>query len=233
MAKPTEEQRVKLTFPQIQDATPDGWALIMDVLKVRYRTRTFATGLEFVNRVGALAEQLDHHPDVSLTYTDVILTVKSHDVNGITSRDIDFARGVAEIAASMSLEADVAGLNRLDIGLDVQQQPEGLAPFYAALFGSEINNGEPVDASGQMPTMWWQAPASMQPAENAEYALPEQDHEQRWHFDVWVAPGSGPTRLQEVLDAGGTLVSDKAAPEYWVVEDADGNRHCICTSERV
>jgi hypothetical protein len=31
------------------------------------------------------------------------------------------------------------------------------------------------------------------------------------------------------LDAGGRLVSDRAAPAYWVVEDADGNRSCICT----
>ncbi|WP_346029389.1 hypothetical protein [Dermacoccus barathri] len=27
-------------------------------------------------------------------------------------------------------------------------------------------------------------------------------------------------------------MSDAAAPAYWVVEDADGNRHCICTPER-
>ena len=36
-------------------------------------------------------------------------------------------------------------------------------------------------------------------------------------------------RLQAVLDAGGTLVSDESAPAFWVVADADGNRSCICT----
>jgi 4a-hydroxytetrahydrobiopterin dehydratase len=46
---------------------------------------------------------------------------------------------------------------------------------------------------------------------------------------VSVAHDEGERRLQAVLDAGGRLVSDRAAPSYWVVEDADGNRSCICT----
>ena len=52
---------------------------------------------------------------------------------------------------------------------------------------------------------------------------------ERPHLDVWVPHDEGERRLQAVLDAGGRLVSDAAAPSYWVVEDADGNRSCICT----
>jgi 4a-hydroxytetrahydrobiopterin dehydratase len=52
---------------------------------------------------------------------------------------------------------------------------------------------------------------------------------QRWHFDVWVAHDEAERRLQAVLAAGGRLVSDRAAPAYWVVEDADGYRSGICT----
>ena len=43
------------------------------------------------------------------------------------------------------------------------------------------------------------------------------------------ADDEGERRLQAVLDAGGRLVSDAEAPSFWVVEDADGNRSCICT----
>jgi 4a-hydroxytetrahydrobiopterin dehydratase len=46
---------------------------------------------------------------------------------------------------------------------------------------------------------------------------------------VWVPDDEAERRLQAVLAAGGRLVSDHAAPAYWVVEDADGNRSCICT----
>jgi 4a-hydroxytetrahydrobiopterin dehydratase len=86
-------------------------------------------------------------------------------------------------------------------------------------------DGEPVDPSAQVPTVWWQEPDG----DDEASALPEQPFEQRWHFDVWVAHDEGERRLQAVLDAGGRLVSDRAAPAYWVVEDADGNRSCICT----
>ena len=44
-----------------------------------------------------------------------------------------------------------------------------------------------------------------------------------------VAAEAAEQRLAAVLDAGGRLVSDAHAPSFWVVEDADGNRHCICT----
>ena len=37
--------------------------------------------------------------------------------------------------------------------------------------------------------------------------------------------------LQAVLDAGGRLLSDASAPAFWVVEDGEGNRSCICTSQ--
>ena len=46
------------------------------------------------------------------------------------------------------------------------------------------------------------------------WALPEQPFEQRWHFDVWVAHDEGERRLQAGLDAGGRLVSDRAAHEF-------------------
>ena len=88
-----------------------------------------------------------------------------------------------------------------------------------------MEDGELVDPGGQVPTVWWQEPDG----DDERWALPEQPFEQRWHFDVWVAVDEGERRLQAVLDAGGRLVSDRAAPAYWVIEDADGNRSCICT----
>ncbi|MDW3503000.1 hypothetical protein NQ272_27995, partial [Escherichia coli] len=62
--------------------------------------------------------------------------------------------------------------------------------------------------------------------------LPEPEVEQRWHLDVWVAPEEAQPRLQAVLDAGGRLLSDASAPAFWVVEDVEGNRSCICTALR-
>lgn len=222
-----DDPKRKLSTEEIHDAGLVGWARIMGLLKARYTTKDFATGLELVNRIGAAAEEMDHHPDITLTYSDVVVSLVSHDVGGITSRDIRLARTISEYAQEMGIEADVAGLTQADFGLDTAHG-EKLAPFYAALLGSQLVNGEPVDPSGQVPTVWWQGPDE---SGDGGAPLPPQDHEQRWHIDVWVAAETARARLDAVLAAGGTLVSDAAAPAYWVVEDADGNRHCICTPE--
>lgn len=216
----TDQQR--LTEAQVRDAGIDDWRQILGSLKARFRTGDFATGLALVNKIGEAAEAADHHPDISLTYTDVIATLSSHDEQGITRRDLNLARQISAGAAALGVEADVSGLTQLELGLDTTAG-QRLAPFYAALFRAELDGDEPVDPSGQVPTVWWQEPHDLGPA------LPDQPFEQRWHFDVWVAHDEGQHRLQAVLDAGGRLVSDAAAPAYWVVEDADGNRSCICT----
>jgi 4a-hydroxytetrahydrobiopterin dehydratase len=218
------DERATLTAEQVRQAGIDDWRQILGRIKARFRTGDFATGLALVNAIGEAAEAANHHPDITLTYTDVIVALSSHDVHGITRRDLDLARRVSARAAELGIEADVSGLTQLELGLDTVHGEE-LAPFYAALLGADIVRGEPVDNSGQVPTVWWQDPHDS----DQSLALPEQQFPQRWHFDVWVSQDEAQHRLQAVLDAGGRLVSEVAAPAYWVVEDADGNRSCICT----
>jgi 4a-hydroxytetrahydrobiopterin dehydratase len=218
------ESLERLDATQVREASLPDWRQILGRLKARFRTGDFATGLALVNKIGGAAEAAHHHPDVALTSSDVIVTLASHDVRGITSRDLDLAREISGHAAELGIDADVSGLTQLELGLDTAQGAR-LAPFYAALLGGQVDQGEPVDPSGQVPTVWWQEPNEA----DETWALPEQSFEQRWHFDVWVPHDEGERRLQAVLDAGGRLVSDRAAPAYWVVEDADGNRSCICT----
>lgn len=220
------DPRQRLSAPEVREADLADWRQVLGRIKARFRTKDFATGLALVNRIGEAAEAMDHHPYISLTYTDLIVTLVSHDVGGLTSRDIDLARRISTAAADLGVDADVSGLAQAELGLDTSDGSR-LAPFYAALLGGEIEHGEPVDNSGQTPTVWWQTPDD----EDPDHALPEQPFEQRWHLDVWVPHDDAERRLQDALDAGGRLVSDSAAPAYWVVEDADGNRACICTPE--
>lgn len=208
---------------QHHNAELDDWRQILDSIRARFRTGDFGVGLALVSRIGEAATVLDHHPSVTLNRDEVIVTITSPGARGLTAADAALAGRISTAAAELGATADVSGLTRLEIGLDTGDG-ERLAPFYAALLASQLDNGEPVDPSGQVPTIWWQGPQ-----ETDEYALPEQAVPQRWHFDVWVPHDEGERRLQAVLDAGGRLVSDAAAPAYWVVEDRDGNRSCICT----
>lgn len=219
----TDHQQT-LTEAEVRAAGIKDWRQILGQIKARFRTGNFATGLALVNQIGRAAADADHHPDITITCTDVIVTLSSHDVHGITHRDVELARQISSHAADLRLEADIAGITQLELGLDTAAG-DHLAPFYAALLGAEIRQGEPVDPSGQVPTVWWQDTRETDEA----LALPEQSFQQRWHFDVWVPHDEAQHRLRAVLDAGGRLVSDAGAPAYWVVEDAEGNRSCICT----
>lgn len=216
------DPRARLSHDEILDAGLEDWRKVLNRLRARFRTGDFATGVALIERIGAAADAADHHPDVSLTYPEVIVTLSSHDVGGITARDVALARQISGFAAELGARADVSGLTEVEPGLDTQA-PDRLGPFYAALLGADASSGEPVDSSGQVPGVWFQK------GQAGESSLPPQDHEQRWHLDVWVPWDEGERRLAAVLAAGGRLVSDAEAPSFWVVEDVDGNRSCICT----
>jgi 4a-hydroxytetrahydrobiopterin dehydratase len=125
------EPREKLSAMQVRDASLADWRQILGRIKARFRTGDFGTGLALVNKIGAAAEAANHHPDIQLTYADVIVTLSSHDVGGITSRDLDLARQISSHAAALGIDSDTSGLTQLELGLDTALGPR-LAPFYAA-----------------------------------------------------------------------------------------------------
>lgn len=218
------DEQTALSAEQVRNAGLDDWRQLLGRLRARFRIGDFATGVRLVDGIAEDAAAAAYHPDVILTGSDVILTLSSREPRGITSHDIELARRISARARALGIASDISGLTQIDLGLDTSNG-EQLAPFYSALLGYAVVRGEPVDASGQVPTVWWQDPHDIDPA----YALPDQDIQQRWHFDVWVPYDDAERRLRAVLDAGGRLISDRAAPAFWVVEDADGNRSCICT----
>ena len=70
----------------------NGWQVIDGHhLEKGYTFPNFVDALAFVNRVGELAEQQGHHPDVYLTWGKVKLTVWTHSINGLTESDFVFA----------------------------------------------------------------------------------------------------------------------------------------------
>ena len=58
----------------------------------------FKEALAFVNGVGQLAEERNHHPDIDIRYNRVTLALVTHDSGGITQLDIDLARAIDSIA---------------------------------------------------------------------------------------------------------------------------------------
>ena len=56
-----------------------------------YRFKNFREALDFTNRVGELAEQQGHHPDILLAWGKVELTVYTHKIDGLHESDFVFA----------------------------------------------------------------------------------------------------------------------------------------------
>jgi 4a-hydroxytetrahydrobiopterin dehydratase len=60
-------------------------------LEKTYRFENFRDALDFVNRVGELAEEQNHHPDIFLAWGRVRITIFTHTVDGLTESDFVFA----------------------------------------------------------------------------------------------------------------------------------------------
>ena len=86
-------ERKILDSGELADAikTLNGWSAEDKILKKRFTFANFAESLEFVNRVGALAEAADHHPDITFGWGYVELALTTHDRGGITDVDIALA----------------------------------------------------------------------------------------------------------------------------------------------
>lgn len=59
-----------------------------------FKFHDFKAALSFVNRIGDVAEQLDHHPDVDIRWNKVTLTLSTHAAGGLTERDFTLAHRI-------------------------------------------------------------------------------------------------------------------------------------------
>ena len=75
-----------------------GW----EVVKEHHVEKTFTfpdfqTALDFTNKVGAIAEQEGHHPDIHLAWGKVRVVIWTHKINGLTESDFVLAAKVEKI----------------------------------------------------------------------------------------------------------------------------------------
>jgi len=65
-----------------------------------YRTDDFASAVALLDEVAVVADDLNHHPDVQLGWGRIAFELSSHDVGGVTSRDVELARRIDALAAA-------------------------------------------------------------------------------------------------------------------------------------
>ncbi|WP_165249904.1 4a-hydroxytetrahydrobiopterin dehydratase [Paludisphaera soli] len=77
-----------------------GWNLAGDGKRIRreWKVRSFVAGLAFFEKVGELAEEEGHHPDLHLEgYRNVAIEITTHAIGGLTENDFILAAKIDEI----------------------------------------------------------------------------------------------------------------------------------------
>jgi len=202
---------------------PD-WRILLRGVEAWFAAPSFSEGAEFVREVARAADDADHHPDVELRYPGKVhVRLTSHDVDGLSTRDAALAGRISELAAERGIAAEPRASTRLEVAIDAIDI-EAVRPFWAAVL-AYVDESPEVDGvvralrdpAGIGPAFWFQQMDAPRPQRN------------RIHIDVTVPEDEVDTRVEAALAAGGTLVSDAAAPSFWVLADQEGNEACLCT----
>ncbi len=76
----------------------NGWEVIDDHHLTRIFTfPDFAQALDYVNKIGAVAEKENHHPDIALGWGKVRVDIWTHKINGLTESDFILAAKIDQI----------------------------------------------------------------------------------------------------------------------------------------
>ena len=75
----------------------DNWSLEENCIIKDYGFNSFKEALDFVNKIGEIAERINHHPDILLSYNKVRLTLTTHSEKTITLKDFEVAEEIDKI----------------------------------------------------------------------------------------------------------------------------------------
>ncbi|CAG7574498.1 4a-hydroxytetrahydrobiopterin dehydratase [Barrientosiimonas humi] len=185
---------------------PD-WNRAGTAIVATFSTDDFAAGVRFVQAIGEAADRANHHPDVDLRFDHVTVRSVSHDVGKVTDRDLDLARTISGLAREQGLSAQGAADLRF---ADDAPVPPGSVQFWTAVAG--IEPGASVDLSTDHQTVTFTDDAG----------------QTRYRVNVPTVDTPSGDRVRAALDAGGSLLDDSRAPDWWLLGDGAGNQARVC-----
>jgi 4a-hydroxytetrahydrobiopterin dehydratase len=184
-------------------------------------------GATSVFRVGSLdkairlAEAIAKIPGLEgkgilLTIGDDFLTVRlTRDLWQLEPQHIELARAISDVAREYGALADRSAVQEVQVAIAAKQDEIDVNFWRAVLGYLPMADDNAVDPLGHGSTVWMQEIDANKPIRHA------------MHIDVSVAHEQALARLQAALAAGGRIVDDSHAPEYWTLADRAGNRVCI------
>ena len=80
------------------------WKLKTGKLHREFKFKSFVQAFGFMTQVAMLAEQMNHHPEWSNVYNRVTIDLTTHEVGGISQRDIELAKKIGELLTHMTIK---------------------------------------------------------------------------------------------------------------------------------
>jgi len=75
-----------------------GWELEGDAIRREFTFDGFRGAIDFINRVADLADEADHHPELTNVYATVTIVLTTHDAGGVTEKDLALAAAIDQVA---------------------------------------------------------------------------------------------------------------------------------------
>ena len=72
----------------------DGWERSGDAIVKQFDNGDFKGSVDFVNRLTPEAEDMNHHPDLEISWKTVMVTITTHSEGGLTGNDFELARRI-------------------------------------------------------------------------------------------------------------------------------------------
>ncbi|WP_431899456.1 VOC family protein [Nonomuraea sp. bgisy101] len=222
---------LRLSRREISDAIGgSGWRFVLGAARTSVPVRSLAQAAEVAARAAATAGgDGDESLWMDVRADRVVLTLQSLATGWVTPLEVELARRISAAVSELGLRADAEigdqgprSVQIVEIAIDALDIA-GIRPFWKAVMGYTDEAGasgpeDPlVDPVGQGPAIWFQQMDAPRPQRN------------RIHFDISVPHDEAPLRIKAALAAGGVLLSDTAAPAFWVLADAEGNEACVTT----
>jgi 4a-hydroxytetrahydrobiopterin dehydratase len=187
-----------------------GWRVLRDDACTYFATGSFAMGVELVDAIARVAAAGDRLPDIDLRPEGVIVRLGTHGPLPIEN-DLALAERISAAAHELGVSIDLDYLQAVQVAIDALVIPEVL-PFWQAVLGYlKVDHADLIDPRLSGPPFWFQQMDAPRPQRN------------RIHIDVYVSQDEAEARVAAGLAAGGHLVSDAHAPEWWTLADSEGN----------
>jgi len=78
------------------------WSFAGSAIHKKFAFKSFIAAIAFVNRIAEAAEHANHHPDITINYSQVSISLSTHSESGITQKDFQLAGAIDKIYGSGS-----------------------------------------------------------------------------------------------------------------------------------